>query len=62
MRKDNLSELVCAQTRPTKQSVSASKVQASSFVFAGGAIHPSLFPEPPALDQQERAPWPGVTG
>ena len=54
MRKENISELVCAQTRPTKQSVSASKVQASSSVFAGGAIHPCFFPEPPALDQQER--------
>ena len=62
MRKDNLSELVCAQTRPTKQSVSASKVQAAPSVFAGCDIYPCLFPEPPALDRQEWAPRPGVTG
>ena len=62
MRKDNLSELVCAQTRPTKQSVSVSKVQAAPFAFAGCAIHPCLIPEPPTLYRQERALWPGVTG
>ena len=62
MRKDDLSELVCGQTRPTNQSVSASKVQAAPSAFAGCAIHPCLFPELPALDRQERAPRPGVTG
>ena len=59
MRKDDLSELVCGQTRPAKQSVSASKVQAAPSAFAGCAIHPGLFPEPPALNQQERAPRQG---
>ena len=59
MRKDDLSELVCGQTRPAKQSVSASKVQAAPSAFAGCAIHPCLFPELPALDRQERAPRQG---
>ena len=61
MQKDHLSELICAQTRPTKLSVSASNGQAAPPAFAGCPVHPLLFPRTPALGRQERAPQPGLT-
>ena len=61
MQKDHLSELVSAQTRPTKLSVLASNGQATPPAFAGCPIHPLPFPGIPALGRQERAPQPGLT-
>ena len=60
-QKDHLSELVCAQTRPTKLSVLAWNGQVTPPAFAGCPVHPLPLPRSPALGRQERAPRPGLT-